>query len=353
MKNWKKYTFFLLIVAIIAALILYGHYKNKPAPAVAFVPPPAAVRFATATMQHWPDIVFATGTVSSVRGVTIRAQVAGQVLRKLVDSGHLVKQGEAIYQIDPQGLAQLIKQNKAQLILTREQLSEQQKLFKKGYVAKNSFDKAKEAYDVAFNTLQQNQQKLALTEVRAPFSGRLGVTLVHIGDYVSVNDKLVSLQDPNHLRVDFTVSGGDAGRVQVGQLVTFTVAQYPGKQFKAKVTAVNTNVNQTNQSILVRANLDKADVPIVPGAFSDVQLYTHASTPVLTVPQTALVYSDAGVAVYHVINGVAHLIPVTTGQRLKLGIAISSGLNVGDVVVSEGKIKLMDGARVKESNGEK
>ncbi|PHQ79652.1 MAG: hypothetical protein COB66_06455, partial [Coxiella sp. (in: Bacteria)] len=145
MKNWKKYTFFLLIVAIIAALILYGHYKNKPAPAVAFVPPPAAVRFATATMQHWPDIVFATGTVSSVRGVTIRAQVAGQVLRKLVDSGHLVKQGEAIYQIDPQGLAQLIKQNKAQLILTREQLSEQQKLFKKGYVAKNSFDKAKEA----------------------------------------------------------------------------------------------------------------------------------------------------------------------------------------------------------------
>ena len=353
MKNWKKYGCFLLIVALIVGVVLYFHYRHKPAAVHAFTPPPAIVNLATVKVAHWPVIVTATGTVSSAHGVTIRAQVAGQIQKKLLSSGSTVKQGQAIYRIDPQGLAQLIQENKAQLLLKEAQLAEQMKLFRHNYVAKNDFDKAKEAHDVALSTLRQNQHKLLLTRVKAPFSGRLGVMLAHLGDYVKVNDPLVSLQDPDHLRVDFTVPGADAGRVAIGQKVEFSVAQYPSQQFVAHVSAVNPNVTPDTQSLLVRAYLDKTTHHIIPGAFADVRLYLTSATPTSVVPSTALVYSDAGPAIYHVVKGVAHLTPVIIGERLGDDVAVLSGVHAGDLIVSEGKIKLMDGSRVQSSSSRK
>lgn len=346
LKNWKKYVFFLFLVAVVVIIVLYFQHRHKSAPVHAYAPPPAQVKLAHVKIQMWPTILQGSGTVTAQQGVVIRAQVSGEILQQFVRSSMLVKAGDSLYEIDPQGLAQLIKQNQAEVILKKEQLEEQRKLFAKGFVAKNDFDTAEEAYKVALDTLKQNKRRLVLTRVVAPFSGKLGVLLVHRGDYVNVNTPLVSLQDPNKLRVDFTLPGNFANLPQVGQLVTLEVLQYPKTTFRAKVTSVNASVDPQSQSILVRAYLQKAAQVITPGSFANVQLYVNTGRPVATVPDTALVYSDEGVAVYNVVNGVAHITPVEVGQRIGNWVEILRGIKVGDTVVSEGKVKLMDGAKV-------
>ena len=107
-------------------------------------------------------------------------------------------------------------------------------------------------------------------------------------------------------------------------------------------------MNPQSQSILVRAHLESAKQVITPGSFANVQLYVNTGRPVVTVPDTSLVYSDEGVGIYNVVKGVAHITPVEVGQRIGQWVEILSGIKAGDVVVSEGKVKLMDGARVKE-----
>lgn len=345
-KNWKKYTVFLLLVLVIVGVFLYYHYRHQPVAGQAFTPPPVIVTLGRVKVAHWPMILQGTGTVTAQQGVLIRAQVAGQVLRQFVASSVAVKRGTLLYQIDPQGLSQLIRQNEAQVTLKQEQLLEQRKLYQQKFVSKNAYDKALAAYKVAVDTLKQNQQKLALTKVTAPFSGRLGVMLVHQGDFVNLNTPLVSLQNPNDLRVDFTLPGNHANLVKIGQKVMVEVLQYPNRRFVGAVVSVNTSVNTANQSILVRAHLNKSANIIMPGSFANVQLYAKTNQSVLVVPQTALVYSDSGVAVYRVVNGVAHLTPVLVGQRFGESVAITRGLQAGQTIVAVGKVKLMDGMRV-------
>lgn len=338
----------LIIVVCIALLLTYCHYHKSGAPAHRGYPP-MLVLMQKATLKHWPDILQATGTVSADKGVIIRAQVAGTVLKQYVASSALVQPNQLIYQIDPEGLAQVVAQNQSELSLKKVQLDELSALFKKGYVSKNDFDVAQEAYNVALTTLQEDEHKLALTKVTAPFSGQLGVSLVHEGDYVSINEPLISLQNPDAWRVDFNVSDVDATKVQSGQKVELSVSEYPGRLFSGRVVSVNTDVDPQSQSVLVRARLDKPSVPLISGTFAIVQLYIVNSKPVITIPQTAVVYGDSGNAVFRVTQGIAHEVPIVIGQRFGDEVAVLKGLSAGDVIVSEGKIKLMDGMPVAQS----
>lgn len=346
LANWKKYLFFLLLLAVAVAIALYFHYRHKPVTVRAFVPPPTHVTLTTAKLQRWPTVLQGNGTVTADKGVMVRAQVAGQILKQYVHSSTEVKAGELLYQIDPQGLAQLISQNEATLALKKEQLEEQRQLYKNRFVSKNAFDMAEAAFKVALNTLRENQHKLILSEVRAPFSGKVGVMLVHQGDFVNVNTPLVSLQDPQDMRVDFTLPGNFANLPEAGQLVKLNVLEYPDLTFEAQVTSVNASVDPNNQTLLVRAHLNHPQKPITPGSFADVQLYVNTGRSVVTVPDTALVYSDEGIGVYQVIDGVARIKSVEVGQRMGTWVEILHGINAGDTIVSEGKVKLMDGARV-------
>ncbi len=349
-SNWKKSVFFAFIVMVIVAVVLYQHYKHQSAPFKAFTPAPVNVILTQVTQERWPTLLQGSGFVSAEQGVMIRAQVAGQIVSQFAHSSTAVREGQALYQIDPQGLAQLIKQNEAQVALMKSELAEQAALVKKRYVSKDDYDKAIARYKVALNTLKQNQRKLELTVVTAPFDGKLGVMLVHKGDVVKANQPLVSLQDSNSLRVDFTVPGNFANQAQLGQKIEFEVLEYPGSIFAGKVISVNSSVNQASQSILIRAHVDeRLGQRITPGSFASVALYLNENHLVLTVPETAIVYNDSGTYVYKVTKGTAHLTQVKLGQRVGDRIAVSSGLNADDEVVAEGKEKLMDGVRVQQA----
>lgn len=339
----------LFTVICLALLLAYCHHRDQQNAAMPKAPWPMLVLMQKVKAEKWPEILQATGTVSAEKGVILRAQVAGNIVKQFVASSATVQANQLIYQIDPQGLAQVVAQNQAELTLKKVQLGELSVLFKKGYVSKNDFNVAEEAYNVAVTTLQENQQKLAMTKVVAPFAGQLGVSLVHEGDYVSVNQPLISLQNGSSLYVDFNIPDVDSSKVTIGQKVTLTVSEYPQKILSGKIISVNTDVDPQSQSVLVRANLNKPDVSVIPGSFAVIQLYVTNSKPVMTIPQTAVVYSDSGDAVFRVIHGVAHEVPIVIGQRLGDSVAVVSGLEIGDMVVSEGKVKLMDGMPVMES----
>ena len=342
----KKLLF--IVIGLVVLLTYCNHRKHVVTP-MGFRPMPVFMQKVTAA--QWPEILQATGTVSADKGVILHAQVAGNILKEYVASSATVQANQLIYQIDPQGLAQLVAQNQGELTLKKAQLDELSVLFKKGYVSKNDFNVAEEAYNVAVTTLQEDQQKLAMTKVIAPFAGQLGVSLVHEGDYVSVNQPLISLQNSTALYVDFHIADVDSSKVQIGQKVTLTVSEYPEKILSGKVVSVNTDVDPQSQSVLVRANLDKLNMSIIPGSFAVIQLYVVNSKPVVAIPQTAVVYGDSGDAVFRVDHGIAHEVPIVIGQRQDSLIAVVSGLSVGDTVVSEGKVKLMDGMPVADSVG--
>jgi len=229
---------------------------------------------------------------------------------------------------------------------------------------------SKSTYDQALATLRQAHAQvnkslvmIGKKNIRAPFSGKIGIRQVNIGQYINPGDTLVSLQSLDPLYVDFSLPEQYLKSLYLNQRISIEVDAYPDEKFYGKITAINALVTEATRSINVQGTLPNTNYRLYPGSFANVNVYLPKRKSVVTVPQTAMTYSLYGNTVYVVEQKGkdrkgkpilrAYERYVTVGPMKDNVVVIKKGIKASEIVVTSGQNKLQNGTRVVINNNVK
>jgi multidrug efflux system membrane fusion protein len=357
-----------IAIAFAAAgfLVLNGSTHSAPqatkvvAPAVATPVVPVIQR----SVPVWLDVV---GTTEAIRSVTLEARITGFLAARLVNDGEDVQKGEMLYQIDPRDYQASLDQATAQarrdaaaVDYSRLSYGRNKTLVASGAVARDTFEQstsklqqseASLAADAA--AVQAARLNLQYTEIRAPFAGRLGRSLVHEGTLINATStQLNTLVQLDPIYVTFNPSETDLGLLsdyRSGKVIAaeVTSADDAGKQYTGTLTFVNNAVDRSTGTILARATIANPDHSLLPGAFVHVRLHVADHPDTLLVPQVALGSSQFGKYVYVAENGKAMQRMVTTGATYGDLVIVTKGVTAREAVVVGNLQKIAPGAPVR------
>lgn len=348
-----------LLLLVIAGLgfVKYRQIHTAIAMGASFAPPPTAVTTIIAKRETWPSTLQVIGTAAAIQGVTVSADLPGTVDKINFESGKAVKAGDILVQLDT-------RQERAQLAaaesdrdLARINYGREQQLVKEGVVPKTEFDNAFAQQKSTEARVGEIQATIDRKIIRAPFSGILGIRQVNLGQYLAAGQAIVPLQSLNPIYVNFGVPQQEAPRVQVGRTIEVSSDELRGIHFNGRVTAVDSVVDQTTRNIQVQATVPNPSDRLRPGMYVQVAVGVGAPRDVITLPASAINYAPYGDSVYVVSTDkdaqgnrtVRQQFVKVDGSRGDQ-VAVVSGLNPGDEVVSSGVFKLRNGAPVQVNN---
>ena len=354
----------ILMLAVTATLLGgLGFVKlrqfKSAAQAGAFQPPPQAVTTIVAKQEKWPATLNVIGTAVAVQGVTVSADLPGKVERIAFDSGKSVNAGQVLVELDTRQERAQLAALEAERDLARINFARMQQLVKEGVLARTEYDNAISLQKATEARVGEIQATIARKTIRAPFSGILGIRQANLGQYLSAGEAIVPLQSINPIYVNFGVPQQTATQVQAGRALRVSSDEVGGMKFTGRVTAIDSVVNDATRNVQVQATLDNPGGRLRPGMFVQVQVTTGADRLVIALPTSAINYAPYGDSVYVVSNlkdpsgktyrGVRQQFVKIEGSRGDQ-VAVVSGVNPGDEVVSSGVFKLRNGAAVQVNN---
>lgn len=302
-----------------------------------------AVKVATAQL---PQTITAVGSLRSDESITVRPEVAGRISAIQFNEGQRVAKGATLIKLDPSINEADVQQARANLKLAKSKFDRAVDLSKSNFISGQAKDEAENNLRVAEASLQLAEAKLAKTEIKAPFSGIIGLRVLSVGDYVKEGADIVNLEAIDPLKVDFRVPEIYLKQVQVGQSLQVALDALPGKTYEGRVFAINPLIDATGRSLVIRAQVKNADAALRPGMFTRVRLITRNEQDALVLPEQAIVPQGEEQFVFKIVDGRALRTKVAVGQRRDGKVEIVSGLAAGDMVVSAGQLKLRDGVAV-------
>ena len=351
----------IVAVAVIGALGLVKFQQIQAAVAehANFQPPPEAVTSIKAAKEEWPATLSSIGTVAAVQGVTVSADLPGIVERIGFESGAWVSEGDVLVELDTrQERAQLVAAE-AQRDLARLNFERLKGLVEEGVIARAEFDQASAEQRATDARVAEIRATIERKTIRAPFAGVLGIRQVNRGQYLAGGDPVVSLQSLHPVYVNFGVPQQVAGQVRVGGKLAVTSDGLAGVQFEGRVTAINSIIDEQTRNIQVQATLANPGGKLRPGMFVKAELKYGATRPVIALPASAISYAPYGDSVFIITElkdpngrpyrGVRQQFVKVEGSRGDQ-VAVISGVNPGDEVVTSGVFKLRNGAAVEVNN---
>jgi membrane fusion protein (multidrug efflux system) len=325
----------------------------------AMQPPPEAVTTIVARQEKWPAALSVIGTVAAVQGVTVSADLPGIVERITFDSGRAVREGDVLVQLDTKQEQAQLAAAEAQLQLATLNYKRMQGLVEQDAVSRAEYDAAVAAHTQAEARIREIRATIARKTIRAPFSGVLGIRQVNLGQYLTGGDPVVPLQSLNPIYVNFGVPQQDAARMKPGRQVRAVAADAGGLELTGRITAVDSVVDETTRNVQVQATFANPGGKLRPGMFVQTQVALGAPQTVIALPASAINYAPYGDSVFVVTDlktpeGRAY--KGVRQQVVKLGsargdqVAVLSGVNAGEEVVTSGVFKLRNGVAVQVNN---
>ena len=310
-----------------------------------------AVEAVKVTLQPMPQSITAVGSLRSDESITVRPEVAGRISEILFKEGERVPRGATLVRLDPSVNQAEVQQGRANLKLAKSKYDRAVDLAKSNFISGQARNEAENNLRVAEAGLQLAEAKLAKMEIKAPFSGIIGLRVVSIGDYAKEGSDIVNLESIDPLKVDFRVPEIYLKQIQVGQTLNVALDAMPGKTFDGKVFAVNPLVDAAGRAIVIRAVVRNPDTSLRPGMFARVRLFTRDLQDALVIPEQAIVPQGDEQFVFKVIDGRAVRVKVQVGQRRDGKVEIVKGVDATDMIVTAGHLKIRDGVPVTITNG--
>jgi multidrug efflux system membrane fusion protein len=347
-----------LIVALGAAGAFYGyqriatqpvHAQNAPAPAAAIPVPVVPVK-----REDVPVYLEYVGTTEAIRMVNLQAKITGYLVQRGAPDGADVREGDLLYKIDPRDYQAALDQAKAQvqkdqsaLSYSRATQNRSATLVQQGYTSRDQFEQATSTLGQSQASLAADQaaertaeNNLAYTEIRAPFAGRLGRSLVHEGALISAaGTQLNTLVQLDPIYVTFNPAETDVPRLEarrkqgdVAAEVFLTGDTEP--RYKGKLVFLDNVVDRASGTITARAQLDNPDRALLAGQFVRVRLAIGTTPNALLVPQTAIGVSQTGQYLYTVgPDNKAEQRFVALGARYGERVVVTGPVKEGDKVI--------------------
>jgi membrane fusion protein (multidrug efflux system) len=340
----------LLLLVIFGGVFGWWYHQLQEKMAARKPPPPAAVAVTEVREETWPSYLSAVGSLAAVAGIDVTNEVPGKVSGLRFESGAVAKEGQLLIELDASAdLAELEGLLAAQR-LARVKFDRLAELLPKKSASKADYDEAKAMLDVAEAAAEAKRAVIAKKKVLAPFSGRLGIRKVDLGQYLPPGSPIVPLEALSPIYVDFSLPERHLATLGVGQKVFVAVQAYPGESFEGRITALNPGIEEGTRTLKVRAALDNPQERLRPGMFAEVRVLLSDDRRVLTIPDTAITYAPYGDSVFTVAQGeqgpTVQRKQVETGETRHGRVAVTSGLAQGDRVVSAGQVKLRNGMPV-------
>jgi membrane fusion protein, multidrug efflux system len=324
-----------ILIAASAVSVVFYNKKNT------VLTPPLIVEAISACLSPWQESIQAVGSLSASQGTVIKAETSGRITAIYFRSGDNVKAGTPLLQLNPDILKAQLDAAKAEIKLSKADYERGLTLFKKKVFAQADLDKVSASYQVNLAKQAQIQATFDQTLLRAPFSGRLGLREVNLGDIIDPSKPITDLEAIDPLWVDFNIPGTDTSKITLGSKVLIHTSAYPDKTFVGTIYALNSHIDNDTRSLAVRASLSNTGQALLPGAFVDVQIEVGSPQTLFIVPETTINTDDNGSFVYRIIHhkAIKTRVRIRFHEDGKIGL-LSNDIHPGDQIISVGGFKV-------------
>ncbi|MHB1329103.1 MAG: efflux RND transporter periplasmic adaptor subunit [Gemmatimonadales bacterium] len=327
----------LLPVALVAA----GCKDEAPAAAASRgAGRPVPVEVVPARSETVIDAITATGQIEALQSIELRPDVDGRLIEIFVHEGAAVTAGAPLFKVDDAELKAQVAQAEANRDLAEQALTRTNQLLTEKAAAQADVERAEAGARSARAALELLKVRLDRTVVRAPWTGVAGARFVSVGDYVTQNTRLITLQTITPQRAAFQIPERYAERLKVGQTVSFHVAALQGREFTGRVDFVDPQVALPGRTITVKAVVPNPRRELAAGMFIEVRLETTRRDNAVVVPEEAILALPSGTVVWVVNGDKPEQREVTLGVRSPGSVEILSGISAGDRVVVGGAERL-------------
>jgi membrane fusion protein (multidrug efflux system) len=355
----KKLVIFLgtLLGIAVLAVVLFKIKKDQfVTMGQAHASKPSEVTASAAVADHWEPTINTVGSLAPYQGVTVTTESSGIVSHIDFEAGTKVQAGALLVKLDTSVLEAQLQAAEARAELARVSAERIRELYARNSSAKAEQDSSDAQYKQALAEVASTKALISQKQVRAPFTGRLGIRQINIGQYIDRGNPIVSLQSLDPIYVNFTLPQQQLSQIATGMKVRVTVDALPGKIFEGAISAINPDVDSATRNVRVQATLANAEEQLRPGMFTSVSVVLPNIEDVIIVPITSILYAPYGDSVFIVDEKVDEKTHekglVLRQQFVRLGktrgdfIAIVSGLKAGQRVVTSGVFKLRNGMAV-------
>ncbi|MEO8007058.1 MAG: efflux RND transporter periplasmic adaptor subunit [Betaproteobacteria bacterium] len=316
-----------------------------PAPAAA-AKPGMPVKAESVKIARIVDDVSAVGSLLAEESVIIRPEIDGRIVGLHFKEGQAVTAGTRLVTIDSTEVEAQVAGVKADLKTEEQRLARTQELYEQKFISKDALDVQNGNTARLKAKLREAESRSAKTVILAPFSGILGLRQVSPGAYVKAGADIVRLENVSSIKVDFSIPENYLAKVRPDQEIAVKLDAYPGEEFKGRVYAVEPVVDERTRTIAMRARIPNRGFKLKPGMFVRVAITLDSRPNAVVVPEQAIWPQGTESFVFRVVDGKAALTKVDIGNRAPGTVEILKGLAANDVVVTDGQIKLKDGAPV-------
>ncbi len=360
----KKRIIFAIVAVVLIIAVLAGiktlQIRSMIASGKKFVPPAETVTTAAVKSESWETALGSTGTLTAVQGVNVAAETPGKVVKIAFEPGAAVRKGELLIQQDTSSEEAQLPGALSHVALSRANQKRADQMFGEGIISQADHDLA-----VANSAQSQSQvdtirATIAKKTIRAPFSGRLGLRLVNLGQMLREGDQIVTLQALDPIFVDFSLPQQQLSLLRIGQPLRLTGDALGSEALIGRITAITPLVDADTRNVRIQGTVANMGERLRPGMFVNASVGLPQKQKVLAIPATAVLYAPYSDSVF-VVEEKKDDKSAKQGLQLRqqfvrLGakrgdfVAVTSGLKEGETVVSSGVFKLRNGQAVTIDN---
>lgn len=286
------------------------------------------------------------GTISANEEVELKPESTGKLIEINFKEGDFVKQGQLLAKINDSEI-----QARLQKLKYDETLASDDEVRKKRLLEINAI--SKQEYDIALNKLEGTRADISLTiaqiqkaEIRAPFSGKIGLRYVSPGAFISSTTVIANLIQTDPVKIEFSIPERFSSLTQKGKSITFNLSNNP-TNYQGKIYAFEPSIDYQTRSMMVRALASNKEGNLIPGSFVKINISFDEAPDAMLIPPQALSPEIAGQKVFLVKKGKAAESMVTLGLRTGTYVEILDGIQLGDTLIVTGLIQLKKGMPVK------
>uniref|UniRef100_E6QU26 Putative Secretion protein HlyD n=1 Tax=mine drainage metagenome TaxID=410659 RepID=E6QU26_9ZZZZ len=318
--------------------------------------PPQAVSTTIARKEIWSPGIEAMGSLHAVLGTNLSTETGGLITAIHFQSGDTVAAGKLLIELNAEPLKAQLGALQATEKLAQINYNRDLEQFKIQAISQAVLDTDVANLHSAQAQVASQQALIAQKVIRAPFAGKLGIRQVDPGQYLTPGASIVSLQKLDPIYLDFSVPQTQLSLIHPGENIHAQTDALPDKLMSGSIMAIEPQIDSSTRNIAVRAELPNTGGKLLPGLFMTVHINQGSPQNLITLPNAAIAYNPYGSTVFVVRNqgkntdGTPKLVVeqhfVTTGATRGDQVSVLNGLQVGDVVVTSGQLKLHNGAPV-------
>lgn len=287
--------------------------------------------------QHLSEFYKTVGTLKPDEEVDLSFEASGKIVGIYIKEGAGVKKGDLLAKINDQPLQAELQKLEAELKLAEAKEYRQKNLLDKDAISQESYDQVQTDVQTINADINLVKARIAQTELRAPFEGKIGLRYVSEGAFTTSSTKIARLVKTSPLKIEFSIPERYATEITIGYPLVFEV---DGKSYTASVYAIDPKIDIATRVVTMRAMYSNLHEELKPGRFTNITLELSRIDNAIAIPTEALIPEMEGERVFIYQNGRAQSVKVTTGLRTESKIQITDGIKSGDTLLVTGILQL-------------